>query len=590
MRGTTRRNAVRTGGFSLALAVGWASPAFAQAPVQQPLPNQLPSTPTINLPVPTTAPQATASVDARGALVQTNCPFETSPIRLNLSAVHFTRPDGSPLQPAIADTLARVSTPTGDQSIREICTIRDDANTALRRAGWVASVQIPPQSIASGELKLQVVTARIVDIRVRGTPGPYRKGLEARIAQLRALDPLNEKDAERALLLAGDIPGLDVQLSLRPAGTQPGEVIGDLLVSYRPFAILANAQNFNSKALGRETGYVRGELYGVTGLNDVLYVGASSTADFKEQRIVQGGYTVGLGLSGLSFGPRAIYAWSRPDLGQLDLKTDTLIAGFDVTQPIKRSLNTNIRVGLGFDYVDQTTVVSTTASSNVPLNTDKLRILFARIAGDTGVRRLDGNYAYAISGDLEVRKGLGIFDATPTGSVTGSGAIPSRIDGDSRATVVRADLDVSVALDRIFSVTGSARGQWANHALLNYEEFSLGNLTIGRGYDPGSNSGDRAVGVRGELGARLPLRMANFDAQLFGFYDSVWLTNLDRNATEVDRHLRSFGGGARLTIYNKVLLEAIYAHPQDKALTIDKASPPNRLLLSLTAKFDARAR
>ena len=68
------------------------------------------------------------------------------------------------------------------------------------------------------------------------------------------------------------------------------------------------------------------------------------------------------------------------------------------------------------------------------------------------------------------------------------------------------------------------------------------------------------------------------------------LTNLDRGQTEVDRHLRSYGGGGRFTLFNKLLLEAIYAHPLDKALTIDKAPPPDRVLVSLTAKFDARAR
>ena len=77
--------------------------------------------------------------------------------------------------------------------------------------------------------------------------------------------------------------------------------------------------------------------------------------------------------------------------------------------------------------------------------------------------------------------------------------------------------------------------------------------------------------MRGEVVARLPFRSDVVDTQVFGFYDTVWLTNLDRNATEVDRHLRSFGGGVRLVIANKVSLEAIYAHPQDRALSIDKA-------------------
>ncbi|WP_174291409.1 ShlB/FhaC/HecB family hemolysin secretion/activation protein [Sphingomonas bacterium] len=267
-----------------------AQPARSQtAPARPP---QLPSREEVTPPTPTGLPAPTASVDARGAIATPTCPFETSTVRLNLKTVRFTRPDGSPLQPEIADTLARVTTPTGDLSIKAVCDVRDAANTALRRDGWVVSVQIPPQSIESGELRLQVVTARITEIRVRGTPGPYRAVLEARLSRLRALDPLNQRDAERELLLAGDLPGLDIQLSLRPAGTQPGDVIGDLLITYRPFAILGNVQNFNSRALGRVTGYVRAEAYGLAGLSDLAYVGASATSDFKKQLIVQGGYTM----------------------------------------------------------------------------------------------------------------------------------------------------------------------------------------------------------------------------------------------------------------------------------------------------------
>ena len=589
MRGSTRRDAAIAGGLTLAVALV-AAPAAAQTPQPQ-QPAQLPSTPEITPPTPSTVPPPSVSVDARGAVVQSTCPFEDSPIRLQLNAVKFARPDGSPLQPEIAQALAGLSVPTGDQPIRVVCALRDQANEALQRGGWVASVQIPAQSIETGELTLQVVTARITEIRVRGAPGPYRDLLDARLQQLRGLDPLNQRDAERLLLLANDVPGLDVQLSLRPAGTQPGDVIGDLLITYRPFAVLFNAQNYNSRALGRETGYIRGELYGVTGLSDVLYVGGSTTADGREQIIAQAGWRVGLDGAGTTLEPRIVYAWSRPDLGALKLETETLITGFDLARPLVRSLNTNLSAVLGFDYVDQTTVVSTNAAAKTPLNLDKLRILYFSLQGSTGRRNPDASYAYLVRGELEVRKGLDIFDATPRGT-TGTGAIPSRVDGNSRATVVRADLSVEANLNRIFSVTGRARGQWADDPLLNYEEFSLGNLTVGRGYDPGSNSGDKAVGVTAELGVRLPLKTPDVGVQAFGFYDSVWLTNLDRNATEVDRNLRSYGGGVRVTVLRPVqlYLEATYAHPLDRALSIDKARPTDRFLLSLTAKFDARAR
>ena len=566
---------------------GIAAPSLAQvAPPTTPT-QGIPSREEVTPPVPEAATPSQVTVDARGAIARPPCPFEDSPLTLELSRLTIARPDGSAVHPAIAQVLAGVSVPTGTQPLRTVCRIRDDANAALQRAGYIASVQIPPQNIDTGTLTLHVITARLTEVRVRGTPGPYRDTLEARIAALKSFDPLNERDAERALLLAGDIPGLDVQLSLRPAGTAPGDVIGDLNIIYRPFAILANAQNYNSRAIGRETVYLRGELYGLTGLSDVTYAGIQTTVDFDEQIIAQAGHIFGLNATGTTLGGRVTYAWSRPDLGQLDLRTGTLIAGFDVRHPLIRTVETNLTLAGGLDYVDQDTrIFGTGDDDGTRLTLDKLRIGYLRLEGDLRSAPATGGVTFALSGALELRKGFDILGATPLGSFRAS-----RVAGDSEAFVVRGDLDAEVGLGRILSVAGAARAQWTDDALLNYEEFSLGNLTIGRGYDPGANSGDRAYGLRGEVRANLPLPASvPVGAQVFGFYDHVHLTNLDPFTTEGDRDLNSYGGGARVTLPNRALLEVMYAHPEDRALSFDAGPPPGRVLVSLTLQFRAGAR
>lgn len=131
----------------------------------------LPSREEITPPPPEAQPPSTASVDSRGAQEQKACPFENSPLKLTIATLHFTKPDGSALDPRIASALAPIAAPSGEQPIHVVCDIRDQANDALRRAGWVASVQIPPQEINTGELRLNVVTAHIVKTRVRGSAG-----------------------------------------------------------------------------------------------------------------------------------------------------------------------------------------------------------------------------------------------------------------------------------------------------------------------------------------------------------------------------------------------------------------------------------
>lgn len=571
-----------TVGATAALALG-AAPAHGQ---QQPVPQgALPTQDQITPPTPEPADTPRARVDSRGALEAAPCPFDDSPLRLNLTQVRFARPDGSALQPEIAAALAGIELPTGDQPVRVVCDVRDAANAALRRGGWIASVQVPPQEIAGGELRLNVVTARIVETRVRGDAGPYEELLRRRIAELEGLDPLNERTAERLLLLAGDVPGLDVALTLRPAGTGQGDVVGELTISYRRFQVLGNVQNYNSRLLGRETAYVRAEYFGLTGLGDITYVGGSTTADFEEQRIVQVGHIMNVGASGATVGGRFSYAWSRPDLGPLDFRTDTLIAGFDVTAPITRSLNRNALAAFGFDYVDQKTDIGA-GGTLLPLTADKLRILYGRLSGDIRRVRGDGGVAHQLAMSLEVRKGLDVFDASEPGF--SGGRLQSRIDGEAEAVVVRATASGLLGLGKYFALAGEAIGQYASDPLLNYEEFAAGNLTIGRGYDPGSNSGDRAAAFRAELQANVPLLPAN--VQLFGFYDHVHLDNLDVGSIERNRTLRSYGGGVRVALPGSALLEVAYAHPRDRALRIDDEPPPDRLLVSLSFRFRDRAR
>ncbi|WP_315760688.1 ShlB/FhaC/HecB family hemolysin secretion/activation protein [Sphingomonas sp. Y38-1Y] len=573
---------------SAALLVGAALLPLGAAAAQQTVPPPaLPSTPEITPPAPEPRATPRVDVDTRGAVEQAPCPFADSALTVDLTRVAFTRPDGSAPAPAIAAALSGITVPTGTQPIRVICDIRDAANAALRRRGWVASIQVPPQQIAGGELKLNVVTARIVQTRVRGDAGPYEALLRARVAQLEALDPLNEIEAARILLLADDVPGLNVRLALRPAGTAPGEVIGELAIDYRRFAVVANVQNYNSRLLGREVGYVRGEFYGLTGMGDITYLGASSTADFDEQVIVQGGHIMTLGTAGTTFGVRATHAWSRPDLDQLDYRTKTLVAGFDVTQPLVRSVRENVTAGLGFDYIDQTTDL-VSGDQRLPLSKDKLRVGFVSIDGNVRGLRGDGGTAWSLAADVELRKGLDIFDPSEAGFAQG-GALQSRLDGRATAFVVRASVRASAAIGSIFSVAGESLVQWTNDPLLNYEEFSLGNLTIGRGYDPGANSGDRAAAFRGELRADVPVD-PKVAPQVFGFYDYVHLDNLDENASERNRTLRSYGGGLHLRLFETALLELTYAHPIDRALLIDRRRPPDRLLASLTWRFQDRAR
>ena len=539
-----------------------------------------------DLELPDTDDPARPSLDVRverdGAL-RPPCPFEQSELTVSLSAVDFRDARGTELAPELSQSLSRVELPTGTRPLRVVCDIRDAANQALREDGWIATIQVPQQDLES-TLRLDVISARISEIRISGDPGPYRNRLTDILQPLQELDPLNERDAERILLNANDIPGLSLRLALAPAGGEPGEVIGNLSVDFERYTAFLNARNYNAKAIGRETGFARFEVYGLTGLEDASYIAGQTTADFNEQFIVQGGHEFGLGLGDIRIAADVAYALSRPDIENLDLETDTLIASLRATYPLIRTPRMIANASLGFDYVEQSTDVL-----GNPLSKDAIRTVYLRseIAGEK--RRIDGSIALAYEGFAEVRQGLGILGATEIGQfgteVT-DGTTASRPFGNADALVLRAAGELNWFPGSILNLRGRVEAQWTDDPLLNYDEYSIGNLSIGRGYDPGANSGDRAIGGLAEVGATV-FRSLEAQASIFGFFDIVQVENLDRGTPDPRRTLKSVGGGVRFSLGDGLRAEVAYAEPLDRALFTDDERPPARVLFSITTKFPA---
>src|SRR3546814_11793824 len=99
-------------------------------------------------------------------------------------------------------------------------------------------------------------------VEVRGDAGANEDLLQRYLARLDDGTIFNIRDAERYLLLARDIPGMDARLTLRPGG-EPGEVVGEVLVTRTPVIFDANIQNFGSKDVGRWGGIARARFAGL---------------------------------------------------------------------------------------------------------------------------------------------------------------------------------------------------------------------------------------------------------------------------------------------------------------------------------------
>ncbi len=480
-----------------------------------------------------------------------------------------------------------------EQRISAVCEIRDRAATILRNAGYIAAVEVPEQRIADGVVRFRVLMARMTQIRVRGDASGAERIIAGYLGELTRRPVFNRNEAERYLLLASDLPGYNVRLTLRPAGAVAGEVVGDVTVQRTPAYADANVQNGGSRELGRWGGLVRGQLFGLTGLADRTTLGAFATSDLKEQRTVQLGHDFKLGAHGLGASGMVTYAWAEPSIaGDSDVRARTLLASADVSYPFIRSLKRTLRGSVGMDFVNQDVEID-----GIDLTKDRLRVAYARLAydsisGDFSTGRSLAEPKWRLAGQLEARKGLDIFGATddcgPTGAdCLGVGEVlPSRIEGRSTAALMRGNLLGEFRPVPRITLALGVRGQYARKPLLSFEEFSAGNYTIGRGYDPGALIGDRGFGMQAEIrvGSLTPKGPGRVGIEGYGFFDHARVGNRDRLfVVDSSNRLSSLGGGARLS-YDRFLLDAALAVPLTRVGLFNEKPDP-RLLISLTSRL-----
>lgn len=468
------------------------------------------------------------------------------------------------------------------QPVAVLCEIRDAAATILRNEGYLAAVQVPTQKIENGQVRMEVLYARVTAVRAKGETRGAEGKLEQYLGRLTEGEVFNRFQAERYLLLARDLPGYNVQLTLRPAGTTPGDLIGEVTVVRQPYAVDLTIQNLASKATGRWGGQLRAQAFGLTGMGDATSLSYYATADFKEQHILQLTHEFRPGSEGLVVGGQFTYAWTKPDLGGAGggaaIDARTLYASLNARYPLMRRQGKNLWLSSGFDFVNQDVDLIG------PLTRDKLRIVWARAdfdAIDLAHRRPE----WRIAGGIELRQGLDILDATKTCVGAGcAGKVPtSRFDGSPSATVVRAGGEGEFALGRNLSFSLAPRAQYAFKPVLSFEDFSAGNYTVGRGYDPGAISGDSGVGVSAELrGPRIALSEGSdlrFQPYVFG--DAAWAWT--KGISGSDR-VTSVGGGVRADYGARFRLEAAVAVPLEKAPLQTKRDDV-RFLVTLTTRL-----
>ncbi|AOG01732.1 POTRA domain, ShlB-type family protein [Blastomonas sp. RAC04] len=283
-----------------------------------------------------------ARLTVEGDIERAPCPLADpayANVRLTLTEARFN--NLGPVAPAELRPLYEPYIGT-EQPVAVLCEIRDAVATKLRRDGYIAAVQVPTQRIDNGIVQFEVLYAKLTSIRVRGDAGNGEKLVAGYLERLTEGTVFNQRLAERYLLLARDLPGYDIRLTLVPAGTGPGELIGDVTVRRTPYEVDLNVQNLAARDAGPYGAQLRAQFYGLTGMGDRTYISAYSTLDFDEQQIVQAGHEFRVGKEGLTLGGRFTYAWTKPQLNLpagvgATIDATTLLASIEARYPLLRT-------------------------------------------------------------------------------------------------------------------------------------------------------------------------------------------------------------------------------------------------------------
>ena len=524
-------------------------------------------------------------IEVEGGFERAPCALdgpEFASIRFTLQGAEFEGLQGltsADLAPSFASYLGQ------DVPISTVCEIRDRAASILHDAGYIAAVQVPQQKIEGGVVHFRVLMAHLTQVRVRGEAAGAEAALAGYLNRLTRRLLFNRFEAERYLLLANDLPGYTVRLALRPAGTAPGDVIGDVTVQRTPAYSDLVIQNGGSHALGPWGGLVRGELFGLTGHGDRTILSLYTTPDLLEQQTIQLSHDMRLGAEGMILSSSFTYAWARPTVPDFKILARTLYSSTELTYPIVRRQKETVRGSLGFDFIDQSVRLD-----HAKFSSDRLRVLFLRLGIDA-IGTPKSGYSSAVppwhvNGLFELRQGVRIFGATPPCTSVNCAVPPSRPDGQPGATLVRFTGIGELRPTPTFTLALSTRAQYAWQSLMSFEQFAAGNYTVGRGYDPGAILGDRGFGTQLEMrfGSRVPKSAKKPATEFYLFWDQARVSNRDRiSSTGGPEHLHSVGTGLRAS-WQRFQLDTNLAVPLSR-VGFNNKQPGVRLLVSLTTRL-----
>jgi hemolysin activation/secretion protein len=405
--------------------------------------------------------------------------------------------------------LARIATGIGD---------------IYRAAGFhLSRAIVPPQDIAGGTIRIQVIEGAITDIELKGE-GAEQFGIRALLGPVVAEHPSRLATLERQLMLINTRPGVRItDTQLEEIGTASGRF--RLVVSVKTWHVYAflGVDNLGSSAVGPWQSYATAAYNSMIAPGDTLALNLATTpGDPRQLRFARMSYDTPVGVDGLRIGASGLYTDNT--------KTEAfeLRASIIPIQSQKSTLTLTLATGLSnVTERDFFGPVYYDAIRTISLNADY---------------RLQDNFGGTNYLTVNWRQGLDILGASdksdPWTSVRGA---------SPKFSALNFWFTRYQTLSDSFSLKLASAGQMASGPMYLSQQFYLGGLAFGRGYGAAEISGDN--GIAGSLELRYDQKLSYkywTGFQLYSFVDSglVWWDGYrPSDGTALTSGVRLFLGG-----------------------------------------------
>ncbi|WLB56884.1 ShlB/FhaC/HecB family hemolysin secretion/activation protein [Bradyrhizobium sp. 521_C7_N1_3] len=431
---------------------------------------------------------------------------------------------------------------------------------------------VPPQDIADGRVRIQVIEGAIVQAELKGD-GAEQFGVRPMLDRVLAEQPSRLATLERQLFLINSGPGIRItDTALEEIGGATGRF--RLIVHLKTWHVFSSfgLDNLGSSSVGPWQTYATGAFNSYLTPGDTLVVNLSTIAnDPRELGFARLSYDAPVGVDGVRLGASVLYSAVRPgDARRLDSDITT-------TEAFELRAST-------VPFMSQSSALTLTLAgtfSNVsehdlygPWYNDHIRT-----ASLTADYRLQDRFGGTNFATLTYRQGLDIFGASHFDD-----DLLSRDGAASNFSVLNLWFTRYQTLNDAWSLKLSAASQTASRPLFISQQFYLGGAAFGRGYGAAEISGDN--GLAGSLELRFDQKL-NFrywtGYQLYAFGDAGAVWN-DGYRLSDGLSLTSAGAGVRFFLPDDLQADLGVAVPYSyRAPDNERRSP--RFLFTLSSAF-----